>query len=562
MVIPVVQLRRLLFYGSKKHLKIKSLNVFVHFFSFKKILNFFLSREVIETSQNKERGFMSKHSDSHFLSQLKRSFSGTVNARSIVAVILFGMIVAVFVLSDLSGRAGGKGGSLGIGSAASVNGQLISIKQFQDQEARMANYYAQLFGGKFDNEFQKRQVMMEALNQLVNNEVAYQAARQEKVYATDAEIQKAILEMPVFKKDGVFQSDLYKNILTANRLSVSDFEDSLRQQVSVQKVQALFDMAYRPTELEKSIQSDLKSTQIAIEYVQLTPDLFNKASLISDNAVTKELENEAFRKKVEEYYKNNSAEFETPEQVKASHILIKTEGTDEAAAKAKAENILKEAKKGDFGQLAAKHSDDPGSKAKNGDLGYFSRGRMVKEFEEAAFSLKAGEVSGLVKSPFGFHIIKVMDRKAAQKTSEKESFMKIGRKMLADQKLTEVAQKLEKEIANQPQAVDALLKEYQLAWKDSGYFDLSLDAIPGLNSALVFKAALELNAKNPYAKNLIRDGDSQYLVKFKDLKKMAANQPPEQTELLVRQKSYSGFQKWVNGYKQTSKIEYNDQILK
>lgn len=542
MVIPVVQLRRLLFYGSKKHLKIKSLNVFVHFFSFKKILNFFLSREVIETSQNKERGFMSKHSDSHFLSQLKRSFSGTVNARSIVAVILFGMIVAVFVLSDLSGRAGGKGGSLGIGSAASVNGQLISIKQFQDQEARMANYYAQLFGGKFDNEFQKRQVMMEALNQLVNNEVAYQAARQEKVYATDAEIQKAILEMPVFKKDGVFQSDLYKNILTANRLSVSDFEDSLRQQVSVQKVQALFDMAYRPTELEKSIQSDLKSTQIAIEYVQLTPDLFNKTSLISDNAVTKELENEAFRKKVEEYYKNNSAEFETPEQVKASHILIKTEGTDEAAAKAKAENILKE--------------------AKNGDLGYFSRGRMVKEFEEAAFSLKAGEVSGLVKSPFGFHIIKVMDRKAAQKTSEKESFMKIGRKMLADQKLTEVVQKLEKEIANQPQAVDSLLKEYQLAWKDSGYFDLSLDAIPGLNSALVFKAALELNAKNPYAKNLIRDGDSQYLVKFKDLKKMAANQPPEQTELLVRQKSYSGFQKWVNGYKQTSKIEYNDQILK
>ena len=506
---------------------------------------------------------MSKHSHSHYLSRIQKSFSGTLNAKSIVAVILFGMIVAVFVLSDLSGRAGGKGGTLGIGSAASVNGQLISIKQFQDQENRIANYYSQLFGGKMDNEFQKRQIMSEALNQLVNGEVAYQAASKEKVFATDAEIQKAILDMPVFKKDGLFQSDLYKNILAANKLSVAEFENSLRQQVSLQKVQGLFELAYKPTALEAAVQNEIKSTQIAVDYIQLTVETFNKSSVISDAAVSKELETDAFKKKVTDYYQANMAEFETPEQVKASHILIKIDpNTPEIQAKAKADQVLKEVKKGDFGKLASKYSEDPGSKAKNGELGFFGRGRMVKEFEEAAFSLKVGEVSGLVKSPFGFHIIKVTDKKAAQKTSEKEAQLKIGRKMLAEQKLTEVAQKIEKDLSSNPQSVEAVVKEYQLSWKDTGYFDIGQDSIPGLNSSLVLKSALELSPKNLYAKNLVRDGDAQYVVKFKDIKKAQAPIAKETAELAVKQKSFGGYQNWVNIHKQTSKIELNDQILK
>jgi peptidyl-prolyl cis-trans isomerase C len=122
--------------------------------------------------------------------------------------------------------------------------------------------------------------------------------------------------------------------------------------------------------------------------------------------------NDAAAKK---FYQDNADEFKQPEKVRASHILISTRSTDPNAdpnkvkkeAKAKAEEILAQLKKGaDFNDLAKK-SDDPGSKMQGGDLGYFPRGMMVKQFEDTAFALKPGQMSGLVESPFGYHIIKV-----------------------------------------------------------------------------------------------------------------------------------------------------------
>src|SRR6185295_4031806 len=102
-----------------------------------------------------------------------------------------------------------------------------------------------------------------------------------------------------------------------------------------------------------------------------------------------------------------------PAQVRASHILLKTEGKDENAVKAKAEEVLKMAKapNADFAALAKKYSEDESNASNGGDLDYFGRGRMVPEFENAAFAMKAGQMSDLVKTAFGFHIIKVVDNK-------------------------------------------------------------------------------------------------------------------------------------------------------
>jgi peptidyl-prolyl cis-trans isomerase C len=116
------------------------------------------------------------------------------------------------------------------------------------------------------------------------------------------------------------------------------------------------------------------------------------------------------------YYKSHKNEFTVPEQVKARHILIRVDKSaseeDKKKAKEKAEALLKQIKKGeDFEKLASEFSEDPGSKKKGGDLGYFSRGKMIKPFEDAAFSLKPGEVSEVVETPFGYHIIKVADKK-------------------------------------------------------------------------------------------------------------------------------------------------------
>jgi peptidyl-prolyl cis-trans isomerase C len=143
---------------------------------------------------------------------------------------------------------------------------------------------------------------------------------------------------------------------------------------------------------------------------------------------------------VDEFYAANIEKFATPEQVRARHILVKVEsGTtteQKAAAKKKIEEVLAKAREGvDFAELARDYSEGP-SAPQGGDLGLFTRGRMVPAFEEAAFSMKAGEVSAIVETRFGYHIIKVEERKPAG-TANKEEVTDRIRQFLNQQKLSE-----------------------------------------------------------------------------------------------------------------------------
>jgi peptidyl-prolyl cis-trans isomerase C len=152
------------------------------------------------------------------------------------------------------------------------------------------------------------------------------------------------------------------------------------------------------------------------------------------------------------FYDGNPDQFKHGERVKASHILIevkdKANATAEvvAAAKKKAEGILAQLKGGaDFAKLAAENSDDPGSKSRGGELGYFKKGQMVKEFEEAAFSTKPGELSGVVETKYGFHILKIAAHEgegvvAFEETKPRlKNFMEVQKKReLVQQKLAEL----------------------------------------------------------------------------------------------------------------------------
>ena len=150
-----------------------------------------------------------------------------------------------------------------------------------------------------------------------------------------------------------------------------------------------------------------------------------KADARSEMVVTKVLEAEIEPKiavqaaEINDFYTKNSTQFQQGEQVRASHILIGVPQTADAAAKqaarAKAEGLLKQVKSGgDFAALARENSTDPGSGVNGGDLNYFSRGQMVGPFDQAVFSLQTGQTSELVETQFGFHIIKVTDKKAAR----------------------------------------------------------------------------------------------------------------------------------------------------
>lgn len=152
------------------------------------------------------------------------------------------------------------------------------------------------------------------------------------------------------------------------------------------------------------------------------------------------------------YYEQNKADFNTPEQVQASHILVKVEPSatpeEKAAAKQKAEKLLEQVKGGaDFAELAKEKSEGP-SKTKGGDLGYFGKGQMVKEFEDAAFGMQPGDISDIVETQFGYHIIKLTGRKKAGLTpfaDVKEDIIKNLEQTKQRQVFTEYLKKLRSE---------------------------------------------------------------------------------------------------------------------
>ncbi len=488
-----------------------------------------------------------------------------ISSRSIVAFLIFGMIVLVFVLSDLSGR---RGGGHSMSSAAEVNGQIISIRDFQDEENRLSQYYAQLFGGQFDMGSQKALLRGEVMNTLVTKALASQAAEKEGIYATDAEVRHTITEdIPVFRKDGIFQSDSYKAILSANKLTPGEFENKLRQDIVTQRSRQLFEAAMGVSELQKAAESDLKTIQLNIQYAVLNPSEFAKSHTVTAEVANKKMADPLFKKKVEEYFSSNKAEFEVKEQIKASHILVRAVMTDEGGVKKaqdKAEAILNRLTKEDFGKVAAQVSDDPGSKVKNGDLGYFSRGRMVKEFEDAAFALPVGKVSGLVKTPYGFHIIKVMDKKAAAPANLEAAKNEIAKKLIQNEEYSTMIKSVEAALAAGKSAeAEQIISQNKLTWKDSGNFDLAAETVPSINSTQALKVALELNKANPLAKKLIREGETQYLIKLKNSNSVAGKAVSSaDADVINRQKSSEAYRLWIEDFKKTADIETNTALIK
>jgi peptidyl-prolyl cis-trans isomerase D len=193
---------------------------------------------------------------------------------------------------------------------------------------------------------------------------------------------------------------------------------------------------------------------------------------------------------IERAYNDRIGEYTTPEQVRASHILLKTEGKDEAAVRAQAEEILKKAKAGaDFAALAKQQSQDEGSAPNGGDLDYFGRGRMVPEFDAAVFTMEPGQISDLVKTSFGFHIIKLVDKKPGTTRSLDEV-----RPQLQDQLSVERAQQQAANLAESLRSritkasdLDTVGKEQGLAVQESAFFArdepvLGLGASPELGA--------------------------------------------------------------------------------
>lgn len=340
------------------------------------------------------------------------------------------IIALVFIFWGVGGYRGSRN------SVAQVNDEVIPYEEFQKAYERLANQYRDQFGGTLPKGLlESIDLEGQALEQLIQRSLLRQGAREMGLMVSDLEVQQAVEKMEAFRNNGVFNVEQYKNILSSSGMTPSSFEATMRTDLLSGKVVESLSRFAKLTPLEVRDQFDFDNAEIKIEYVSFSGTDFkdkvetdeeqlklyyeeNRENYMTEPQV--KLHFLAFPyvaenkpaipdEELESFYRENFSRFSIPEQRSARHILIKTseEDTEDILAEKrnKAEQVLELAKSGeDFTELAKQYSEGP-TGPKGGDLGSFTRGRMVKAFDDAAFSLNEGEISDIVETQFGFHII-------------------------------------------------------------------------------------------------------------------------------------------------------------
>jgi peptidyl-prolyl cis-trans isomerase D len=416
---------------------------------------------------------------------------------------------------------------------ARVNGQGISVLEFRVAYQRQVAAYRSAYGSNISEQLLKQLGFeQQILQQLINEQAMVAETGRLGMTVTDEEVRQRILSMPDFQRNGQFiGEEQYRAMLNSARppLTSGEFETRLRRQLLVEKLRAVATDWLTVTDGEADVEYTRRTEKVKVQLVHVSAATLLSQVSASDADVAAYYEGhredyrigerrkvqyvlvdvDALRKGVvvssrdiERYYNDNLELFSTPEQVRASHILFKTEGKDEATVRAAAEKVIEQAKAGaDFAELAKKHSEDESNAKIGGDLDYFARGRMVPEFDEAAFSAEPGLLPALVKTSYGFHIIKVVDKKAATSRTLDEV-----KKQISEQLIGERAQKLADSVSDEvAQQISAPADFEKVAkargWKveETGFFAvdepiLALGASPQVSAEIFALKEGEISA--------------------------------------------------------------------
>jgi peptidyl-prolyl cis-trans isomerase D len=399
---------------------------------------------------------------------------------------------------------------------AEVEGEEITVRDFQRRYSAQLQAYRNAYGAQMSEQLLRQLgIEQQILQQLVDEQAMVAEARRQGISVSDVEIRERILAIPAFQENGRFIGEArYRQMLQFNNppMTTTEFEDNLRRAVLVDKLRNAVTGWMSISDPEVAEEYRRRNEKVKLDVVPLTPDAFRSQVTVTDADVAAHFEKskETYRigekrqiryalvdvdqvrqqttvpeSEIEAFYKENQAQYSTPEQVRASHILLKTEGKDEAAVRAQAEEVLKRVKAGeDFAALAKQYSEDESNNANGGDLDYFGRGSMVPEFEQAAFAMKTGDISDLVKTSFGFHIIKVVDRRDATTRPLADVRAQIE-DQLKGQKAQQQAEQTAKTVETQMKSaadLDRIAQERGFHVQDTGLF-LRDEPIDGLGPA-------------------------------------------------------------------------------
>lgn len=364
------------------------------------------------------------------------------NASGWITKILFAIIIVVFVFAFGASGLNNSGDPV----MATVDGQTITRAEFQVAYNRATEIVRQSNPQVTQAQLRSSQFKQLVMSNLMDKILLLNEAEKLGISASDDEVVAGISTQALFKNaDGKFDPNVYQSRLRQIRMTPAEYEADFKQELMMDKVKQL---AVRPVDVTEDQARQLFNwvgEQVRMDFVEVAPKDFFDTATVSEDEIKTFLDANAERftapaqvvlryltftpealaknetvtdEEIASYYEANKASMEQKEQVRARHILVMSKDSDpkevQAAAAKKIEKVLKKAQAGeDFAALAKEYSEGP-SGPNGGELGWFARGAMVPDFETVAFATKKGEISGLVKTRFGWHIIKVEDRKEAK----------------------------------------------------------------------------------------------------------------------------------------------------
>lgn len=386
---------------------------------------------------------------------------------------------------------------------ADVEGEPITVGSFTRRYNAQVHAYRNAYGGQMNDQLLKQLgIDRQILQQLIDEEAMVAESRKQGITVSNVEIRERILALPGFQESGKFVGEQrYRQILQIQNppLTTTEFENSLRRALMIEKLRTALTGWMSVNDTDVIAEFRKRNEKVKLDVVPVTAEAFKSQVTVTDAELVPFFEKARDKYRIGEkrkikyaqvnveqvrgtitvpeaeiaaFYQQNLSQYQTPAQVRASHILFKLEGKDEKVVQALAADVLKKATApgADFAALAKQYSEDDSNNQNGGDLDYFGRGRMVAEFEQAAFGMKAGEISNLVKTAFGFHIIKVVDNKSDQTRPLAEVRTELE-DQLKWQKAQAEAERIAKSLeatTKTPADLDKVAKERNLAVVETG----------------------------------------------------------------------------------------------
>jgi peptidyl-prolyl cis-trans isomerase D len=393
-----------------------------------------------------------------------------------------------------------------------VQQQMQQAQRRQSFPAEMAGFFAQ-----------------QLVDEMITSRAMIYQAHQMGMEITDGELARVLRGFPQLFPGGQFDRAAYESLANQQNMTVPEFEATLRQQLLLSRLTNMVNQSVVVTPEDVAREYRRKNEKVKLEYVAFRPGELLKQVVVTPEEVRKAFEQNRAAYRVPEkrsldlvvadeakvgqqvtvpeeqlrrMYDANKDQFRIPDRVHARHILLKTTDTPKEEVpkiQARAEELLAQIKKGaNFEELAKKNSQDPGSAAKGGDLGWIQRGQTVPQFESTAFALKPGEVSGIIKTDYGFHIVQVLEKQEAHMRPFEEVKDQMAKEVKQAQVFDTIQKRIEQardELSKAPQQAQAIAARLGLAYYHVDQWAPGMP-VPDFGNSPDFNDAISTAGKN------------------------------------------------------------------